>query len=131
VAAHPIFRELKLTLRILSRNPSAVIGGVVIAVMVLLAIGAPLLAPFDPVKLSLADRLMPPGAAHYFGTDELGRDIFSRVLYGARISLSIGLLVITVAGVTGASSGRLPGISAGKSTTSSCDSWTSSCPSRR
>ena len=80
---HPIFRELKLTVGILARNPSAVIGGTVIAVMVLLAVAAPLIAPFDPVRLSLSDRLMAPGGPHFFGTDELGRDIFSRVLFGA------------------------------------------------
>ncbi|HCU68354.1 MAG TPA: D,D-dipeptide ABC transporter permease, partial [Desulfomicrobium sp.] len=114
MAAHPFLRELQLTLKILSRNPSAVMGGVVIAAMVLLAVGAPLLAPHDPVKLSLGERLMAPGAAHLFGTDELGRDIFSRVLFGARISLSIGLLVITVAGVTGALIGATSGYFGGK-----------------
>ena len=51
-----------------------VFGAAGIAVMVLLAVGAPLLAPFDPVRLSLPDRLLAPGATHYFGTDELGRD---------------------------------------------------------
>lgn len=99
---------------ILARNPSAVIGGVIMAVMILLALAAPLLAPFDPVHLSLSDRLMPPGTAHYFGTDELGRDIFSRVLYGARISLSIGLLVISVAGITGALIGATSGYFGGR-----------------
>lgn len=111
---HPFFRELKLTMGILARNPSAVIGGVIMAVMILLALAAPLLAPFDPVHLSLSDRLMPPGTAHYFGTDELGRDIFSRVLYGARISLSIGLLVISVAGITGALIGATSGYFGGR-----------------
>ncbi len=111
---HPALRELTLTLRILARNPSAVIGGIIIAVMVLLAVCAPLLAPFDPVKLSLPDRLLAPGAGHFFGTDELGRDIFTRVLYGARISLSIGLLVIGVAGVSGAIIGATSGYFGGK-----------------
>jgi len=114
VALHPFFRELRLTLGILARNPSAVIGGVIIAVMVLLAVGAPLLAPFDPVRLSLSDRLLAPGATHYFGTDELGRDIFSRVMFGARISLSIGLLVIAVAGITGALIGATSGYFGGR-----------------
>ena len=114
MALHPFFRELRLTLGILARNPSAVIGGVIIAVMVLLAVGAPLLAPFDPVRLSLPDRLLAPGATHYFGTDELGRDIFSRVMFGARISLSIGLLVIAVAGITGALIGATSGYFGGR-----------------
>jgi peptide/nickel transport system permease protein len=111
---HPALRELSLTLRILSRNPSAVLGGIIIAAMVLLALFAPLLAPYDPVRLSLPDRLLAPGAEHLFGTDELGRDIFSRVLYGARISLSIGLLVIAVAGVSGALIGAASGYFGGR-----------------
>jgi len=113
-AIHPAFRELALTVRILSRNPSAVMGGTIIAVMVFLALGAPLLAPYDPVRLSLPDRLLPPGGVHFFGTDELGRDIFTRVLYGARISLSIGLLVISVAGGIGALIGAASGYFGGK-----------------
>ncbi|NDY57706.1 ABC transporter permease subunit [Desulfovibrio sulfodismutans] len=113
-ARHPFFRELTLTLGILSRNPSAVMGGTIIAAMVFLALFAPLLAPYDPVKLALPERLLAPGAAHFFGTDELGRDIFSRVLYGARISLSIGLLVISVAGGLGALIGATSGYFGGK-----------------
>ncbi len=113
-AFRPALRELALTLRILARNPSAVVGGIVIAIMVLLALCAPLLAPYDPVRLSLSDRLLAPGAAHFFGTDELGRDIFTRVLYGARISLSIGLLVIAVAGVSGALIGATSGYFGGR-----------------
>nr|WP_249115229.1 ABC transporter permease subunit [Desulfolutivibrio sulfodismutans] len=98
----------------MSRNPSAVMGGTIIAAMVFLALFAPLLAPYDPVKLALPERLLAPGAAHFFGTDELGRDIFSRVLYGARISLSIGLLVISVAGGLGALIGATSGYFGGK-----------------
>jgi peptide/nickel transport system permease protein len=113
-ARHPFFRELTLTLRILSRNPSAVMGGTIIAAMVLLALFAPLLAPYDPVKLALPERLLAPGADHFFGTDELGRDIFTRVLFGARISLSIGLLVISVAGGVGALIGATSGYFGGK-----------------
>lgn len=111
---HPALRELALTVRILSRNPSAVMGGVIIAAMVFLALFAPLLAPYDPVKLSLPDRLLAPGTTHLFGTDELGRDIFARVLFGARISLSIGLLVIAVAGVSGALIGATSGYFGGR-----------------
>ncbi|NMC49629.1 MAG: ABC transporter permease subunit [Desulfovibrio sp.] len=111
---HPALRELALTLRILARNPSAVIGGIIIAIMVLLALCAPLFAPYDPVRLSLSDRLLAPGVGHFFGTDELGRDIFTRVLYGARISLSIGLLVIAVAGVSGALIGATSGYFGGR-----------------
>lgn len=102
-------RELGLTLRILSRNPSAVLGGLIIMTMAFLALAAPFLAPYDPIVLSLPDRLQSPGSVHFFGTDELGRDIFSRILYGARISLTIGLLVVGVAGITGSLIGAVAG----------------------
>ena len=102
-------RELGLTLRILSRNPSAVLGGMIIMTMAFLALAAPFIAPYDPIVLSLPDRLQSPGSAHFFGTDELGRDIFSRILYGARISLTIGLLVVGVAGITGSLIGAVAG----------------------
>lgn len=102
-------RELGLTLRILSRNPSAILGGLIIMTMVFLALAAPWLAAYDPIQLSLPHRLQAPGSAHFFGTDELGRDIFSRILYGARISLSIGLLVVGVAGITGSLIGAVAG----------------------
>lgn len=113
VRHHPKLRELGLTLRILSRNPSAVAGGVIITTMVLLATFAHLLSPFDPIAINLAERLKPPAAGHLFGTDEMGRDIFSRVLHGARISMCIGLMVVTVAGgvgtIVGATAGFLGG----------------------
>ena len=102
-------RELGLTLRIFSRFPSAVLGGMIIMTMAFLALAAPFIAPYDPIVLSLPDRLQSPGSAHFFGTDELGRDIFSRILYGARISLTIGLLVVGVAGITGSLIGAVAG----------------------
>lgn len=97
------------TLRLLSRNPSAVAGGVIIAAMVLIAIGAPFIAPYDPIRISLSERLSAPSTAHLFGTDEMGRDILSRVMHGARISLRIGVLVIVIAGGLGALIGAVAG----------------------
>jgi peptide/nickel transport system permease protein len=111
---HPRFRELGLTLKILGRNPSAVAGAIIIATMVLLATLAPLLAPFDPIAISLGDRLQPPGGGHLFGTDEMGRDIFSRVLYGARISMVIGLMVVGIAGGVGTLIGATAGFIGGR-----------------
>lgn len=78
----------------LLRNPSAVIGALIILLVALMAILAPWLAPYDPVSINLADRLSPPSPQHWFGADELGRDILSRVMHGARVSLIIGLVVI-------------------------------------
>lgn len=102
-------REVLFTLRLLSRNPSALAGLVIILVMVTMAVLAPVLAPYSPVQINLGDRLSPPSAAHLFGADEVGRDILSRVIYGARISLRIGLLVILVAGGLGTLIGAISG----------------------
>jgi peptide/nickel transport system permease protein len=102
-------REFLFTLRLLSRNPSAVAGFVIIATMVLVAVTAPYIAPYDPIKISLRERLSSPSIVHIFGTDEMGRDILSRVMYGARISLRIGVLVIAIAGGLGAVIGAVAG----------------------
>ena len=97
----------------LLRNPSAVIGALIILLVALMAILAPWLAPYDPVSINLADRLSPPSPQHWFGADELGRDILSRVMHGARVSLIIGLVVIAIAGglgtLLGATAGYLGG----------------------
>ena len=97
----------------LLRNPSAVIGALFILLVALMAILAPWLAPYDPVSINLADRLSPPSPQHWFGADELGRDILSRVMHGARVSLIIGLVVIAIAGglgtLLGATAGYLGG----------------------
>lgn len=97
------------TLKLLSKNPSAVAGFFIIATMVLIAVSAPYIAPYDPIKISLRERLGAPSAAHIFGTDEMGRDILSRVMHGARISLRIGVLVIAIAGGLGAVIGAVAG----------------------
>jgi len=98
-----------LTLRILSRNPSAAAGGGILAVMVCMALLAGVLAPYEPVEINLSERLQGPGADHWFGTDEMGRDIFSRIMYGARISLRIGFFVVAIAGGLGALIGATAG----------------------
>ena len=102
-------REFLFTLRLLSKNPSAVAGFIIIATMVLIAITAPYIAPYDPIKISLRERLSAPSTVHIFGTDEMGRDILSRVMHGARISLRIGVLVIGIAGGLGAVIGAVAG----------------------
>jgi len=76
-------------------------GAVVLAAIVLLAVFAPWLAPYDPMALKVLDRLQSPRAAHWFGTDELGRDVFSRVIFGARYSLLIGALVVLISTACG------------------------------
>ena len=102
-------KEFLFTLRLLGRNPSAVAGFVIILTMVLLALSASLLSPYDPIRIDLRERLRPPSWIHPFGTDELGRDLLSRVMHGARISLRIGVLVILIAGGLGSLLGAISG----------------------
>ncbi|WP_408642504.1 ABC transporter permease [Sinorhizobium chiapasense] len=85
----------------LMHNPLAVIGAIIIAALILAALFAPWLATHDPLRQALAERLLPPSAAHWMGTDELGRDIWSRVVYGARITLVIVALVAVLAAPAG------------------------------
>lgn len=95
-------------------NPQALIGGVVVAGIVLIALLAPLLAPQDP-NLPNPDQLYrPPSLAYPLGTDEIGRDILSRMIYGARISLTVGLATMLLAGLIGISLGAVSGYFGGR-----------------
>jgi peptide/nickel transport system permease protein len=80
--------------RIARRNPLAATGLVLVVVFVIFAVFAPWIAPQDPAYISLANRLLGPSAAHWCGTDELGRDILSRLIFGARISMLVGTCVV-------------------------------------
>ena len=80
--------------RAAGHNLLATAGAVLILIFVLCALFAPWIAPQDPAQIDLPSRLMAPSAAHWFGTDELGRDIFSRVIFGARISMLVGTCVV-------------------------------------
>ena len=82
-------------------NPLAVLGLALIGALVLAAVFAPWLATHDPLAQSLAERLRPASSAHWLGTDSLGRDIFSRIIFGARITLSVVLLVVLTVGPLG------------------------------
>jgi len=95
-------------------NPLAAAGLVLVVVFVLSAIFAPWIAPQDPASINLPDRLQGPSAHHWFGTDELGRDILSRVIYGARISMLIGVSVVTGSLLLGIIIGSLAGYYGGK-----------------
>ena len=91
------------------RNPQTLIGGLIVGAIVVIALLAPILAPYDP-NLPNADQLyQPPSPAHPMGTDEIGRDILSRMIYGARISLTVGLATMLLAGVIGISLGAISG----------------------
>ena len=103
------------------RVPWLTIAGVAfIALLGIVAVAAPWLAPQDPLRQSLRGRLSPPtfegadGRSHIFGTDHLGRDVLSRVIYGSRVSLVIGFAAVLVGGVLGASLGLLAGFGGGR-----------------
>jgi peptide/nickel transport system permease protein len=91
------------------RHPTIVLGGVLVAIMIGIAIFAPWLATVDPTALAPAKRLRPPSDIYWFGTDMLGRDIYSRVMYGSRISLIVGFSVALVASVAGTLVGVISG----------------------
>jgi peptide/nickel transport system permease protein len=97
------------TLRALLRNPLTVVGLVIIIALLLTAAFAPWIAPYNPIEGQLTARLLPPSAEHWMGTDELGRDIFSRVIYGARITLFIVLLVAVISAPLGLVIGAISG----------------------
>jgi peptide/nickel transport system permease protein len=82
----------QIVLRQFLRNRGATIGAVLVLLVVLVALLAPMLAPYSPIEMHPKDRLRPPSAQYWMGTDHYGRDIFSRVVYGSRISLQVGIL---------------------------------------
>jgi len=85
------------------------VGFVLCVILIVLAVGAPWLAPYNPAAQNLPARLMSPSAAHWMGTDELGRDVLSRVIYGARVSMSVSVSVVFGAGIIGLVLGSLAG----------------------
>jgi peptide/nickel transport system permease protein len=97
------------TVRRVIRNRAAVTGGIVVVIFVAVALSAPVLSPYDPLKGRLGERLRAPSAAHWLGTDELGRDVLSRVLYGARITVQIQLAAVGIALAVGAALGLTAG----------------------
>ena len=96
-------------LRLFLASPSAVTGFVLVILVVLAAVAAPLVAPFDPVQYSPVDRLQAPSLQHLLGTDLYGRDTFSRVVFGARVSLSVSAIAVSIALLIGGTLGAISG----------------------
>lgn len=101
-------------LRRLWRNPGAVAGAVVLIAMIVLAIFAPLIAPYDPIAQNSQAIRAAPSAQHLFGADTFGRDIFSRVLYGGRMSLPVGFVAVGITAVVGVAFGLIAGYYGGR-----------------
>jgi len=105
-------------IRRLVRSRSAVFGGLLISILLAVALFAPVLAPHHPLDQSFPRQLQPPSAGFWFGTDEFGRDILSRIIFGARIALGIGALAVGIAVALGVPLGLVAGYFGGRLDTS-------------
>lgn len=101
-------------LQFAGRNVLFVAGAMFLGAILVAAVFAPLIAPYDPTAINFADKLSPPGLAHLMGTNELGQDIFSQVLYGARTSLMVGVVVVALAIGIGTPIGLVAGYFGGR-----------------
>lgn len=102
-----VFKELR-------KNSTAMLGLCILLVEIILVILAPVIAPYDYTAMDIVAAQQGPSAAHWFGTDELGRDIFSRVLYGGRYSISMGVLAVMISTTVGMTIGAIAGYFGGK-----------------
>src|SRR4051794_36079046 len=101
----PIVQALERTIR----HPMGAFGAVGVLLMVLVALGAPLIAPYDPAEQHSGLELKPPSAQFWLGTDRLGRDLLSRIIFGAQASLTVGVLAVAIGGIVGITTGLLAG----------------------
>lgn len=98
----------------LRRNPRMIIGGAIVLAWVIVAVFAPWLAPYNPKTVTVLDALQPPNLTHWLGTDDLGRDVLSRVIWGSRVSLSVGVISVSIGLLVGTSLGLAAGYLGGK-----------------
>jgi peptide/nickel transport system permease protein len=101
--------QRSLQLLKLCRNRNLIVGAVLLAVMVTMAVFAPVITSYDPLEMKVVNRLAAPGGAHLLGTDEYGRDLLTRIVYGARISMSVGLAVSALSAALGLVAGLYAG----------------------
>ncbi len=111
--AEPSESEWRLVVGRLSHNPMAVSGLLIVLAWALIAVFAPWIAPYNPIGQNVLNRLAPPSVHHWLGMDELGRDVFSRVLYGGRVSLPVAAVVVILASLAGTLYGALVGFLGG------------------
>ena len=97
----------------LLRSPTGVIGLVIVATLLLAAALAPWIALFDPLRMAAGPRFQPPSLTHWFGTDDFGRDVFSRIVYGARLTLQIGVVAVGISLTSGLLTGLVAGYAGG------------------
>lgn len=105
----PLYRELKHIMRLIKRSPLTLTGFIIFLGFIITAISAPHIAPYDPYEMNLDLAFQPPSWKHPFGTDEMGRDVLSRVIWGSRISLRVGVTVVSISMCIGVILGALAG----------------------
>jgi peptide/nickel transport system permease protein len=105
----PRVNELRRIGKVMFSRWVVVAGSVIIVILILLAIFAPLISPYDPNLTAITQMLKPPSSEHWFGTDQVGRDVLSRVIFGSRISLLVGIVGVSIAGIIGILLGLLAG----------------------
>lgn len=112
-ASAPRYSELQRFFRVLFARKVVVAGTLTILILMVVAVFAPLVAPYDPYKQNLVNALEPPSWKHPFGTDPLGRDVLSRIIFGTRVSLQVGIISVGVAGLVGMTLGLVAGFLGG------------------
>ncbi|HRU39274.1 MAG TPA: ABC transporter permease, partial [Candidatus Goldiibacteriota bacterium] len=90
-------------------NKMMITGAVITGFMAIVALASPFLAPYDYKEQNMKERLLPPSSSHIMGTDEVGRDVFSRMLAGARVSMSVGIIAVIIAALVGVALGAVSG----------------------
>lgn len=97
-----------------SRNKLAVIGVIIVFILITISLSAPIISPYDPTEIDVYNALSPPSKTHLLGTDELGRDLLSRIIWGSRVSLKVGFVAVGIAILIGVIIGSLAGFYGGK-----------------
>lgn len=113
VRKEPFFKEMRYSMHLLGQSYLSIAGLVIILIFIFMAIFAPFIAPYEPDAIDLANTLQPPSLEHLMGTDEYGRDVFSRVVYGTRYAFLEGLLAVSISLTVGTTLGLLSGYRGG------------------
>ena len=110
---HQLRGGVEIVTGTLRRNPLTLLGALIVCFLGLLAVVGPVVTPYDPAAQNLPNRLQPPSLVHPLGTDQFGRDLLTRIVYGARFSLGIGLAVTAIRAVIGTAVGLVSGYAGG------------------
>lgn len=102
-------KESQRIIRVMFGRWVVILGAVIVFLLIITAIFAPFIAPYDPYKTNLRESMQGPSARHWLGTDEMGRDVLSRIIYGSRIAVMVGVVVVTAAGIVGMFLGLIAG----------------------